>query len=315
MTYKNIVKKIENIVSSHKFINNFGYGMLSDIKPKANDYPYAFLNPETHTRQQYTTTYSFNLIIMDLIVKKSGDNFKSAPQDNILKIQDSCIKIILDILSKIEYDILDIDFNKQGSLTTFVDRFDDDVAGANFNLQIVIRDPLDNCIAPFEFIDNEYYNTQQVKSLLSFVKMFRGLTMSHKMINSFYYGLLSDVKFNELTQIDYPYVFLLPTEHTYSSKIITYRFNLIICDIVKGNINFDTTPSDNKLNIQSNAIQYGIDLLSEIQINKRFSNIDFNKNLTINTFVERFEDELSGATFTIEFQVPTLLNLCEAPIN
>jgi hypothetical protein len=309
MTYKDIVEEIGTIVSSHKQINNFGYGMLSDIKPKAGDYPYAFLNPETHTRNRNTTTYSFNLIVMDLVNKNSPS------QDKDLIVQDRCIKIILDILSSIEYNNPKMDFNKQGSLTNFVERFDDDVAGATYNIQVVIKDPLDNCVAPFITTDNEYYNTQKVNSLYSFVNMFRSLTKSHKMINSFYYGFLSDIKFNEITQIEYPYVFLLPTEHTYSKNLITYRFNLIITDMVKGKINFDTEDFNNFLTIQSNAIQYGLDLLSEIEKDERFSNIDFNQNLTINTFVERFEDDLSGATFTIDIQVPTLLNLCEAPIN
>jgi hypothetical protein len=309
MTYKDIVEEIGTIVSSHKQINNFGYGMLSDIKPKAGDYPYAFLNPETHTRNRNTTTYSFNLIVMDLVNKNSPS------QDKDLIVQDRCIKIILDILSSIEYNNLKMDFNKQGGLTNFVERFDDDVAGATYNIQVVIKDPLDNCVAPFITTDNEYYNTQKVNSLYSFVNMFRSLTKSHKMINSFYYGFLSDIKFNEITQIEYPYVFLLPTEHTYSKNLITYRFNLIITDMVKGKINFDTEDFNNFLTIQSNAIQYGLDLLSEIEKDERFSNIDFNQNLTINTFVERFEDDLSGATFTIDIQVPTLLNLCEAPIN
>lgn len=309
MTYKQIVEKIETIVLSHQSVNNFGYGMLSDIKPKATDYPYVFLNPETHTRQQNTTTYSFNLIVMDLV------NNNSPSPDKDLIVEDRCIKIILDILSKIEYDTPEIDFNKQGALTNFVERFDDDVAGATYNLQIVVRDPLDKCNAPFITTDNEYYNTQKANSLYSFVNMFRGLTKSHKMINSFYYGFLSDIKFNELTQVNYPYVFLLPTDHNYSPKMITYRFNLIITDMVKGKINFDTIDFNNYLTIQSNCIQYGLDLLSEIEYDERFSNIDFNQSFTINTFVERFEDELTGATFTIDIQVPTKLNLCEAPIN
>jgi hypothetical protein len=310
MTYKDIVETIETIVLDHKEINNFGYGMLSDIKPKANQYPYVFLNPVTHTRQDRQTTYSFNLIVMDLV------NTLSPSPDKKLIVEDRCIKIILDILSKIEYSLnQEIDFRKAGSITTFVERFDDEVAGATFQLSIVISDPFDSCDAPFNVSTNDYLNNLKATSLYSFVVMLRGLTEQHKMLKSFYYGFLSDIKFNELTQVNYPYVFLLPTDHTYTKNIITYRFNLIITDLVKGDTPFYTETFDNYLTIQSNAIQYGFDLLSTIRVDDRFSNIDFIKSFNIDTFVERFEDELTGATFTIEIQIPTSLNLCDAPYN
>lgn len=309
MTYKEIVQTIETIVLEHKEINNFGYGMLSDIKPKANRYPYVFLNPNNHSKEGRQTIYNFNLIVMDLV------NSQSPSPDKNLIVEDRCIKIIGDILSKIEYGTNNIDFRKQGAISTFVDRFDDDVAGATYQLSIALPDPLDSCDAPFDTSTNEYLNNIKATSLYSFVNLMRGLSLQHKMIHSFYYGFLSDIKFNELNQIHYPYVFLLPTEHSYSPKIITYRFNLIIADIVKDKTPFYTETFDNYLQIQSNAIQYGFDLLSTIRTDSRFSNIDFNPNFTISTFVERFEDELSGATFTIEIQIPTALNLCEAPYN
>ena len=61
-TYKQIVDLFKSAALNHLMIQDFGYGQLSDIKTRNEsqdgdqevDYPYAFLNPTTHQRQQST---------------------------------------------------------------------------------------------------------------------------------------------------------------------------------------------------------------------------------------------------------------------
>lgn len=308
MTLKEIVEWVQSIVENHKQVDKFSYGLLSDLKPDADKYPYVFLTPLSHTKRNRDIIYSFDLIIMDIVNNKDMNGPYTSPDADLL-VQSRCINILLDILAEIEYgENKNISFIKTGNITPFVDRFDDAVAGVSYNLQLQVRKPLDACVDIF----NNQIQIETINNYFDLVSSMRKLSLDHKMINSFYYGFLSDIKFNDIQQISYPYMFLLPTNHTYTTNVITYRFNMLIMDIVKNKTSFDIQDFDNYLIIQSNCLEYGLDILSFIDKNISIK-IDFNKTFDITTFVERFDDELSGATFTIEFQVPTKLNLCDAP--
>ena len=66
MNYKNIIDLIKTICDNHYFINQFGYGDISDISTpddnEAPDYPYVFLNPVTFNMGDKITSFNFNLI-------------------------------------------------------------------------------------------------------------------------------------------------------------------------------------------------------------------------------------------------------------
>ena len=71
MNYQEIVNRIQDITNQHKMLADFGYGDLSDLKVRFEnssgneevqaDYPYLFLNPGTHQRNQGMVTYNFNM--------------------------------------------------------------------------------------------------------------------------------------------------------------------------------------------------------------------------------------------------------------
>ncbi len=152
MTYKEIVNSLIEIVKSHKIVRSVGYGNLTDLveplkrENRASDnidyeinYPYVFINPTAHTLTKNKTTYSFNLIVME------------QPKEGTLgtiQAQSECYEYIKDILARIYYE-LDLDFNLNSQVTPFQEKYNDVVAGMTATITIQVRDPLNDCITPF----------------------------------------------------------------------------------------------------------------------------------------------------------------------
>ena len=154
MNYRDVVDRIRQVVFDHNMLVDFGYGQLSDIKTRSEgegeqdgaDYPYLFLNPTQHQRSETQITYNFNMIVMDMAREEEGDVYQ-----NFLGIQSDCIQYIDDVVARLYYHYKDkpeIQFNY--SYTPFYERFQDQLAGATANIQIIVPTNIDNCIAPFD---------------------------------------------------------------------------------------------------------------------------------------------------------------------
>ena len=155
MNYKDVVDRIRQVVFDHNMLVDFGYGQLSDIKTRSEgpegeaqgaDYPYLFLNPTQHQRTETQIAYNFNMIVMDMAREEEGDVYQ-----NFLAIQSDCIQYIDDVVARLYYHYKDkpeIQFNF--SYTPFYERFQDDLAGATANIQIIVPTNINECIAPFD---------------------------------------------------------------------------------------------------------------------------------------------------------------------
>ena len=150
MTYRELVNKVLDIAQRHYMISEWGYGELSDIKVKGQndetgnddaDYPYMFLNPAQHTRDQNSITYPFNLIMMDMA---KDDDFN----EQILRRQSDCQQYIDDVLAELYFEMSDLDVDLTVTLTPFKERFQDSVACKIATLNIILPLGLDRCIAP-----------------------------------------------------------------------------------------------------------------------------------------------------------------------
>lgn len=145
MTYKELVDRIEDAVTRHKMLVDFGYGQLSDIKVLDNsddgaDYPYAFLLPTGIARANQAVTYSFSLIVMEMALNPR----------QILEVQSNCVQYINDLIADLRFDsTFDGDVSLTQSIQVFRERFQDEVAGATLNLQVTVADQINECEAPF----------------------------------------------------------------------------------------------------------------------------------------------------------------------
>lgn len=134
------------------------------------------------------------------------------------------------------------------------------------------------------------------------------LLSKHKMIQSYAYGPLSELvepKNGEFT--NYPYAFLQPTNHTLAKGKKTYRFNLIVMEMVNDD-------QDEVVIAQSNCEQYISDVLGHIYYHYD-QKYDFTLNANITPFQEKYDDTVSGMTAQIELQVPHILDDCISPFE
>jgi len=164
MNYNDVVNRFKTIVEDHRMLVDFGYGQISDIKTRSEgmgelegaDYPYLFLNPGVHNRDQSTITYNFNMIIMDMAREEEASEYQ-----NFLNIQSNCIQYCDDVIARLYYyykDKPEVSFNI--SYTPFYERFQDDLAGATATISITVPNNIDDCISPF----NDYRLTNYVMS-------------------------------------------------------------------------------------------------------------------------------------------------------
>ena len=133
----------------------------------------------------------------------------------------------------------------------------------------------------------------------------------HMILRDFGYGALTDIKtVDEGTRVDYPYAFLNPTQSTRTGQTITYRFNLIVMDVVQED---PTNGFNNYLKVQSACQQYVDDILANLRFSKPYKDFDLTLNVNLTPFKERFQDTVAGMTATLEIEIPFALNNCIAP--
>ena len=156
MNYQEIVNRIQDITNQHKMLADFGYGDLSDLKVRFEntsgdqavqaDYPYLFLNPGVHGRNQGVVTYNFNMIVMDMARGEVSDQ----PYNNMLAIQSQCQQYIDDVIAYLHDGFKDNpDVIYSGvTYTPFNERFQDEVSGMTATLTIEVPQPINNCVTP-----------------------------------------------------------------------------------------------------------------------------------------------------------------------
>lgn len=173
MNYQEIVNRIQDITNQHKMLADFGYGDLSDLKVRFEntsgnesvqaDYPYLFLNPGVHGRNQGVVTYNFNMIVMDMARGEVSDQ----PYNNMLAIQSQCQQYIDDVIAYLHDGFKDNpDVIYSGvTYTPFNERFQDEVSGMTATLTIEVPQPINNCVTPIKpketLINRVYVNVEE----------------------------------------------------------------------------------------------------------------------------------------------------------
>jgi len=137
----------------------------------------------------------------------------------------------------------------------------------------------------------------------------------HKILRDFGYGAITDIKTVATDSaspatVDYPYVFLNPTQGSRNGQSITYRWNLISMDVVQED---PDNGYENYLRVQSECQQYIDDILAFLRFESPLKKFDLTLNVQLTPFKERFQDSVAGMTATLEVEVPQALNNCITP--
>jgi len=145
MTYKEIIDIFKQKAQGHFFINEFGYGDISDISTPDNEkspyYPYVFINPISVTGGDRVSTFTFNLICMT----QSNDE-----QESVIRNQSDCIDNLRDLIGRVNNTLIDplVEIQQPFTFTPFKERFQDDVVGASCNITVTYPTIMDACSAP-----------------------------------------------------------------------------------------------------------------------------------------------------------------------
>ena len=141
LTLNQAVQQLNNIANSHANIKSFYFGELWDFASSGSvEYPAMAVTYENASYRESSLMYSFNVYIMDRVDK--GLVYRT-------EIVSDTLQVCLDVLA-----LLDRDFyfkskvNKNFTISDFTDRFNDEVTGNWFRLDISTRYPLDSCAVP-----------------------------------------------------------------------------------------------------------------------------------------------------------------------
>lgn len=150
MTYEDIIDLFKQACNLHYQVNEFSTSpLLSDFEVGNKDnqnpalYPYVFLQPTGGQLAQGRMLYNFNLIVADR-VKPNMDKETNTISD--------MIQIGQDLIAYWNFSVPRPDGDVILPLTVipFVERFDNSLSGATFQIQIETPFALDKCIAPFK---------------------------------------------------------------------------------------------------------------------------------------------------------------------
>ena len=132
-------------------------------------------------------------------------------------------------------------------------------------------------------------------------KYFKDFADNHLQIKDYGYGDLWEISSSQATQ--YPLFWVSPQPSSISGNEITYNFNILIGDRLEDG-------DANKVEVESDTFQIGLDLLATLNINR---DVDLDKNNTLTPFIHDFKDRIAGHLITISVTADFDYNECAVP--
>ena len=147
------------------------------------------------------------------------------------------------------------------------------------------------------------------------MKEFKTFATNHKQINSFGNGDLWEiVEHNQLADFNYPLFWVADQPANLGDGTFTWNFNIMAMDLVNKD-------ESNENDVKSDMCQVLLDCVSYFEQKTAISNnvdwlkVNLVRSSTLNSFTERFEDELTGWGMNIGFRLPFSYNNCDLPIE
>lgn len=159
---KNIIDDLKEIERKHKQLNSFGVGDLKQLIYLTQDlagtenttnaapiFPLLYIVPGTIQRNENYVVYNLNCVVADIM--------NSTNYDIEVDLMSDTAQIISDVLAQFKYSVTasegdyeaKYDLQLPVTLNGFSEGFDDILVGWNALIQVVVEDPLNRCIAPY----------------------------------------------------------------------------------------------------------------------------------------------------------------------
>mgnify|MGYP003679368752 CR=1 FL=1 len=142
------------------------------------------------------------------------------------------------------------------------------------------------------------------KTYNNVLKLLRDIGNSHMMINTVSVGDIYELDLEK--QTEFPLLHINALNVTMNESDLTMNFQLFICDMVTMNM-------ESEEDVLSDTLQIITDILSLLR-NETYEGFYTEGTYTIEPFVERFDNSLSGWTVNIPIIVDNDFQSCDLPI-
>ena len=146
----------------------------------------------------------------------------------------------------------------------------------------------------------------------------RAASRDHVMVETTGYGQISDISFPDNEKPPkYPYVFINPVSVDLGTRVFSATLNIIcMTQTFKDNVGVadGSRYDDYVIEYQSVCMQIIHDILSHFEFTDA-DPITFDKPVSITPFVERFQDDVVGATATVTFRYAKPMTNCTPLTN
>tara|TARA_R100000541_G_scaffold8276_4_gene15852 strand:- start:564 stop:1004 length:441 start_codon:yes stop_codon:yes gene_type:complete len=142
------------------------------------------------------------------------------------------------------------------------------------------------------------------KTFNNAIKLFKDVGNSHMMINTVSVGDIHEIDLEKFTE--FPILHVNPVNVNVNESTMTMNFQLFFCDIV-------TEDNESEEDVLSDQLQVVTDILSLLR-NETYDGFYTEGNYTIEPFVERFDNSLSGWVVSVPIIVDNDYQSCDLPI-
>jgi len=142
------------------------------------------------------------------------------------------------------------------------------------------------------------------KTFNNALKLFRDIGTSHLMIHSTTVGDIYELDLEKFTE--FPLMHVNPLNVQVDEATMTMNFQIFICDIV-------TEDTESEEDVLSDVLQIVTDILSLLR-NQTYEGFYTEGNYTIEPFVERFDNSLTGWVVNVPIIVDNDYQSCDLPI-
>lgn len=144
VTIKQIYKHLNTFANDHLQINSYHFGMFYDINTSGTtSYPIMAVQPEGSEVRKGQMMYSFTIAVADLVQKGDGD---------WVDILNETQRVASDIVTEIRQGGMGHSYDWQMeegvTMTSFKERWDDEVAGWSFRVTINTDFDYNRCAIP-----------------------------------------------------------------------------------------------------------------------------------------------------------------------
>jgi hypothetical protein len=147
--------------------------------------------------------------------------------------------------------------------------------------------------------------TENRDTLNQVITQLEAIATAHYQINSFGFGNIYDITTSG--DITYPLMWVQHDGVDISQGVQNFKFDVIICDIVKGG-------RVNETEVLSDQLEIVKDVVAQLK-HKDYAWDFTGDNVALTAFEERFPDSVTGYSFTITLQLPYDANRCSIPTS